>query len=139
MTPPDVVHSAIAAYFEATNSLDVDTYVDVFAPDGEMHSPPGSAPIVGREAIREVARRLFAPYRAISATADRVFVSGNGAAVVYTARFTSRNGRTATVDGIDVFEVNDDGKIQVARYYWDPTPILALLQEERQDGGLAPQ
>lgn len=128
MVAPGVIHSSVAAYFAATNSLDVEAYVNGFAPDGEMHSPPGSPPIAGHEAIRQMAQRLFAPYQAIRATIERVIVSGNGAAVVYTASFTAHNGRTATVEGIDVFEIYDDGKIKVARYYWDPTPLRALLQ-----------
>ena len=127
MVSSAVIQSTVAAYFAATNSLDVDTYVNVFAPDGVMHSPPGSPPIAGQEAIRQVAQRLFAPYQAIRATTERVIVSGNGAAVLYTAHFTAHNGRTATVEGIDVFEVTDDGTIAVARYYWDPSPLHALL------------
>lgn len=131
MVSRDVIQAAIAAYFAATNARDVEAYVGVFAPDGAMHSPPGTAPIAGHVAIRQVAQRLFAPYQAISATADRVITSGNGAAVLYTARFTARNGRTATVEGIDIFEVNEDATIQVARYYWDPTPLQTLLGDAR--------
>jgi len=41
----------------------------------------------------------------------------DGAAVLYTARFTTLDGRTSTGSGIDVFEVDDAGKIQVIRYY----------------------
>lgn len=65
-------------------------------------------------------------YSEMNATQDRVFISGNGAAVLYTAQFTAKNGRTASMQGIDIFEVNDQGKIQVIRYYLDPTPVVPI-------------
>ena len=100
----------------ANNALDVEGFVDAFAPNAAMYNTPGAPPITGQDAIRQVAQRFMAPYREMNATQDRVFISGNGAAVLYSAQFTAKNGRTASVQGIDIFEVNDQGKIQVIRY-----------------------
>lgn len=126
------IQGAINTYFAANNALDVDGFVDAFAPNASMYNNPGAPPITGQDAIRQVAQRFMAPYSQMNATQDRVFISGNGAAVVYTAQFTAKNGRTASVQGIDIFEVNDQGKIQVIRYYWDPTPLAAILRDEAQ-------
>ncbi len=95
----------------------MDAYVAVFAPDAVVHNPPGAPPSVGTAAICQTTQRLFAAYQEIWPTMDRVFIAGDGAAVLYTARFTTLDGRTSTGSGIDVFEVDDAGKIQVIRYY----------------------
>ncbi len=112
-----VVNAAVAAYFQALTSLDVERYVGVFAPDAVVHNPPGAPPQVGVEAIRQSAQRLFGAYRAIWPTMERICIAGNGAAVLYTAHFTTLDGETTTGSGIDVFEVTDAGLIQVIRYY----------------------
>ncbi len=124
------IQEAITTYFAVNNALDVEGFVATFAPDALMYNTPGAQPITGQDAFRQVAQRFMAPYSEINATQDRVFISGNGAAVLYTAEFTAKNGRTARVQGIDVFEFNDQGKIQVIRYYWDPTPVMAILRDE---------
>ena len=42
-------------------------------------------------------------------------------------RATMQDGRTGTVGGIDVLDVNEAGQIQTARYYYDPAEVRALL------------
>ncbi len=126
------IQEAINTYFDANNALDVDGFVDAFAPNASMYNNPGAPPITSQDAIRQMAQRFMAPYSQMNATQDRVFIWGNGAAVLYTAQLTAKNGRTASVQGIDIFEVNDQGKIQVIRYYWDPTPLVAILRDEAQ-------
>ncbi len=130
MVTQEVIQAAITAYFAANNALDVDAFADAFALNACMYNPVGTPPITGQDAIRQAAQHFMAPYHGMNATMDRLFISGNGAAVLYTAHITVKNGRTASVEGIDVFEVNDEGKIQVIRYYWDPSPVLALLRDE---------
>ena len=36
--------------------------------------------------------------------------------------------QSAAVEGIDVIHVNDYGKIQALHAYWDPTPVMSVLQ-----------
>jgi len=127
------IQGAINTYFAANNAFDVDGFVDAFAPNASMYNNPGAPPITGQDAIRQVAQRFMAPYSQMNATHDRVFISGNGAAVLYTAQFTAKNGRTASVPGIDIFEVNDAGKIQVLHYCWDSTLVLAIVRDEGSD------
>ena len=57
-----------------------------------------------------------------------MFIAGNSAAVKWTGQLTAKNGRSLTFEGIDVLDVNDEGKIQAVRAYWDPVPVLAVLQ-----------
>jgi len=53
-----------------------------------------------------------------------VFQSGNRIAVKFTGRGTGKNGQTVVFEGIDVFEINQAGKVQTMWGYWDPTAMV---------------
>jgi len=38
-------------------------------------------------------------------------------------------GGAVSFEGIDVMMVDDDGKTQTLRAYWDSAPVVAVLQE----------
>ena len=40
----------------------------------------------------------------------------------------SKNGKTATAEGISLFTINEAGKIQQVRSYWDETTMMAKLR-----------
>ncbi|HEY9635812.1 MAG TPA: hypothetical protein V6D14_20570 [Coleofasciculaceae cyanobacterium] len=46
----------------------------------------------------------------------------------WTIRGISKNGKSVMFEGITVFEVNDAGKIQTTRAYWNPATIIAQLR-----------
>ena len=71
-------------------------------------------------------RALFPAFFADSPTAAKR-PAGNGAAVKWTGHGTSTSGREVNFEGIDIFEVNDDGKIQTVRAYWNPAEMIAQL------------
>jgi ketosteroid isomerase-like protein len=43
-------------------------------------------------------------------------------------QLTSKRGQTVAVEGIDVIQVNEQGKIQRLDAYWDPAPVVRLFQ-----------
>src|SRR5689334_20188867 len=110
MVSQEIIQAAITTYFAANNALDVDGFVNAFAEDASIYNAGEISPITGREAIRQVALQSLTPFQEGSVTMDRVFIVGNGAAVFYSGHLTAKNGRKANVEGIDVFEVNDEGK-----------------------------
>ncbi|GHO47058.1 nuclear transport factor 2 family protein [Ktedonospora formicarum] len=130
MVSQKVIRAAIEAYFSANNALDVEGFVNAFAPDASMYNVAEISPITGHEAIRQVARQMLLPCEETAVTMDKIFITGNGAAIFYSGHLTAKNGRTAQVEGIDVFEVNDEGKIQSIRLYFGPNPAVAALYEE---------
>ena len=71
---------------------------------------------------------ILAETERVMATPDQVFVAGDGAAFSWTVQLTTKHGRSVTFEGIDVIQVNDQGKIQTLHAYWDPAPVLAVLQ-----------
>ena len=128
MVSEEAIRATIATYFAANNALDIEGFVNAFAPDAALYNAGEVSPISGREAVRRVAEQSLLPFRHMNIAIERLFIVGNGAAAFYTGSMTAQSGREAHVAGIDVFEINDNGKIQSIRFYFDPAPIMALLQ-----------
>jgi steroid Delta-isomerase len=124
---PDKISRAVRAYFLAIRAMDVDAIANTFAEDGTTFDPVGTPGITGRDGIREFFQSIFKNFKSAGLTEDSVFVAGNGAAVKWTGHGTSTNGSEVKFEGIDVFEVNDDGKIQTIHAYWNPAEMIAQL------------
>jgi steroid Delta-isomerase len=124
---PDKISRAVRAYFLAIRAMNAEAFANTFAENGSTFDPEGSPPITGREALREFLQSICKNFKSVSLTEDSVFVAGNGAAVKWTGHGTSMSGREVNFEGIDVFEVNEDGKIQVIHAYWNPAEMIAQL------------
>ena len=124
---PDRISHVVRAYFLAIRAMDADAFANTFAEDGTTFDPVGSPGITGRAAIREFLQTICKNFQSVGLTEDCVFVAGNGAAVKWTGRGISSNGKEVKFEGVDVFEVNEDGKIQTVRAYWNPAEMIAQL------------
>jgi len=124
---PDKISRAVRGYFLAIRAMDADAIANTFAEDGTTCDPVGTPPVSGREGIREFFQSIFKNFKSVALDEDSVFVAGNGAAVKWTGHGTSTNGSEVRFEGIDVFEVNDDGKIQTIHAYWNPAEMIAQL------------
>lgn len=128
MVTKDMIQAAVDRYLAVVDALGPDGYAAIFAPDAAFYDPPGQPPLVGREAIRQRVVHSFGSLQQAQTTVDQVFIAGDSAAYAYQSLLTAKNGRSATIAGIDAFEFNGDGLIQVARFYWDPAPLRAMVQ-----------
>jgi steroid Delta-isomerase len=130
MISQESIRAAITTYMAANNARDVEGFINIFAADASLYNVAETSPITGRDAVLQVAQQSLVPYQEVSAMIERFFIAGNGAAVFYTGHLTAQNGRTAPIEGIDVFEINDEGKIQSLRFYLDPTLVAALFHDD---------
>lgn len=128
MVSQEAILKTITAYFAANNALDIEGFVNAFAPDAALYNAGEVSPISGYEAVRHVAEQSLLPFQKMEIQIERTFIAGNGAAVFYTGFITAKNGKRVLAAGIDVFEINDDGKIQSIHFYFDPAPIMALFE-----------
>lgn len=127
MPSPDVIARTIRAYFAATRAMDQDAWVQTFAEDAINHEPVGAAPVVGHQKLGEFFASITAAFKEVGLTEEQIFISGNGAAVKWIGRGTSKKGKTVRFEGIDVFEINENGKIQTLYAYWNPAEMTAQL------------
>jgi len=124
---PDRVSRVVRAYFLALRAMDAEAFANTFAEDGTTCDPMGAPPITGREGIREFFQSICKNFKSVSLEEDSIFVAGNGAAVKWSGKGTSNSGKEVKFEGIDVFEVNADGKIQNVWAYWNPAEMIAQL------------
>ena len=124
---PEIISKAVKAYFEAIRAMDQHAWVNTFAADATSYDPVGAPPIKGHQKLGEFFQTSVGAFKKMSLTEDQVFIAGSAAAVKWTGRGTSKQGRTVHFEGIDVFEVNEAGKIQTLHAYWNPAEMVAQL------------
>jgi len=130
MTEPvtaDKISRAVRAYFLAIRAMDAEAFANTFAEDGTTFDPVGTPGITGRDAIREFLTSICKNFKSVGLTEEFVFVAGNGAAVKWIGKGTSASGKEVKFEGIDVFEINEDGKIQTVHAYWNPAEMITQL------------
>jgi steroid Delta-isomerase len=123
----EMVHKAVTAYFAATRAMDAGAWVETFAEDGTSYDP-AAPPATGHTALRQFFEGIAGAFSRVGLTEDNVFVVGREAAVKWTGRGVGHNGREVVFEGIDFFEINEAGKIQTLRAYWNPAALMAQLQ-----------
>lgn len=124
----DRTQKAVADYFAAIRAMDTEAWLASFAADAVSHDPVGAPPISGHAALRQFFEGIAGAFEKVGLFEDHVFVNGNEAAVKWTGRGVGKNGRAVTFEGIDIFRINDEGKIQTLRGYWNPAAMMAELQ-----------
>ena len=108
----EAIPIAVAEYFAATRAMDMEAWVATSAEDAVSHDPVGGPAIEGHEGLRQFFQGVTEGFELAGLTEDHVFVAGNGAAVRWTGHGVGKNGREVSFEGIDVFEVNEEGKIK---------------------------
>ena len=124
---PEVVSKAVKAYFAALRAMDQQAWVNTFAEDAIDYDPVGAPPIEGHQKLGEFFQTITAAFKEVGLTEDQVFIAGNAAAVKWTGRGVSKQGKKVHFEGIDVLEVNEAGKIQTVHAYWNPAEMVAQL------------
>lgn len=106
--------AAVHKYLEAFDKQDLDIIRDIFADDARVEDPVGTDPHIGIDAV-------CAFYETALATGTKLVLTGeprcagNAVAFPFQAQATGM-----TVDIIDVFEFNAQGKVNSMRAYWSP-------------------
>ena len=118
----------VREYFAAIQRMDPDAWVACFTQHATSFEPGASAPLQGHAELRQFLVGVLGAFQTIGLTEDHVFASGNRVAVKFTGRGTGKNGRDVLFEGIDIFEISHEGKIQMMWGYWDPGAMMAQLQ-----------
>jgi steroid delta-isomerase len=124
----EAIESVVAAYFANMAAMNPEGWVDYFAEDAVSYDPVGHPPTKVHEGFREFFGQIQGVFERLETTTEHIFVAGNEAAVKWTTQGVSKSGKSVTFEGITVFEVNDAGKIQTTRAYWNPGAMMAQLR-----------
>jgi steroid delta-isomerase len=127
MPTPAVIRKVVAEHFAAIRAMDPEAWISSFAEDAISHDPVGAVPIEGHKGLRQFYEQIRMAFEKVGITEDEVFVAGNQAAAKWLGQGVGLNGAEVTFKGIDVFEINEAGKIQTLWSYWDPEGLMREL------------
>jgi steroid delta-isomerase len=125
---PETVARTVRAYFDAIKSMKADNWLATFAPDAEAYDPADAPPHKGHDGLRQFFEGITSALKEVELHPDQTFIVGREAAVKWTGSGVGKNGRKVHFEGIDIFELNDDGLIQKTRAYWNPAELMGQLQ-----------
>jgi steroid delta-isomerase len=115
---PEQVRAAVDAYCDAYARTDKQAFLDAFADDATIVDPVGTAAHVGRDARAAFWDGVHGLARSIDFDVHHVHVCGAEAAMVFTIKARTDGGGMA-IDAVDVFAVDDTGRITRMAAYWD--------------------
>ena len=124
----DQIEAAVEEYFASIGSLDVSRFANNFAADGVLEDPVGTPPVQGTSVIAAYFGAIISPFSEIKPKIQEVIVCGHEAAVNWKLNLTTTTGKKITIDGMGIFNFNQDGKLQSVREFWDLAAFLAQLQ-----------
>ena len=118
MPSPEQVQAAVDAYVAAYQANDKAAFLDAFADDGVVIDPVGTPPHGGRDARGTFWDTVHQLTERLTFDVKDVVVCGNEAAMVFRIHAGTADAGLV-MDAVDIFEVDDDGKIASMRAYWD--------------------
>ena len=114
----EIFQAVVNTYVEAFEKADISIIDNMFADDATVEDPVGSEVREGKEAILAFYTTAF-EYGAKLKLHGDLRVAGNSVAFTFDVVM----GNT-TISPIDVFELNENGKVQTMRAYWGPENML---------------
>jgi len=127
-TSNEAIRARVDSYFAAISGRDMDAWVANFSDDIISFSPVGGPVIQGIDGMRLLFKEFLRTVREVEVRPDSIFVAGGGAAAKWTARGVGHNDRPVTFEGINVYEMNEAGRIKCVYAYYDPNAVLMALQ-----------
>ena len=113
--------AVITEVCDAFNRHDVEGILQHFTDDADWllsrGTPPEGDRVQGMEAIRAMLRRRFRTIPDMAWEIHSHWVGGNRGCSEWTVSGTETNGKIKWL-GIDVWELNDDGKVVTKDTYW---------------------
>ena len=122
------IEAIVAAYFTNMAAMNPEDWLEHFAEDAISYDPVGHPPTKVHEGFREFFGQLQGVFDQLKSTTEHIFIGGNEAAVKWIIQGKSKSGKSVNFEGITVFEINDAGKIQTTRAYWNPAEMIAQLR-----------
>jgi steroid delta-isomerase len=126
---PEQIEAVVTQVFEKFAAFDAEGTAALYAPDGTIEDPVGTPPVQGTQAIIAYLETFPTILNEIRVQSFDVTVAGQEAAIKWRLRFKTKTGNVFLVDGIGIFKINADGKVQSDREYFDYAYFLSQLQQ----------
>lgn len=119
MPTNDQIRAAAHAYAESFVQRDRERFMAALADDVEQIDPVGSTPNHGKAALGSFFDTVMSSAERLDFEVRDLIVAGDEAAMVFHIVQHVADGGGLVIDGVDVFRVNDDGKISSIKGYVD--------------------
>lgn len=126
---PQQVEAVIEDAFAGLVTFDVPRVMSNFASDAVVEDPAGTPPMVGTQAITAYLQTFPTLFNQLKLYSLNTKVRGQEAAVTWRIRFTTRSGHVFFLEGIGFFRLNEEGKIELEREFFDLDYFLAEVQK----------
>jgi steroid delta-isomerase len=126
---PQQVEAVIEDAFAGLVAFDVPRVMNNFAADAVLEDPAGTPPMVGTQAITAYLESFPTLFNQMKLYSLDIKVRGQEAAVKWRIRFVTKTGHVFFLEGIGFFRLNQDGKIELEREFFDLDYFLAELQK----------
>lgn len=111
MATAEQVRAAVDGYVGSFVAADRDRFLSVLAPDVVQEEPAGSPPNRGVDALGAFWDSLWPSLESIEFESREVYVAGDEAALVFTIIQHTKAGGRVTIDGVDTFRIDEQGRI----------------------------
>lgn len=110
-------------YCHLMSAGEVDHLVELFAPEAVVEDPVGGEPAIGRDAVRRFYQDAVDHIRpVIEPGRPRASHDGRSVVVPITVRGWI-DGRSGEVSAVDLFEIDEAGRISSMRSYWGQSDV----------------
>ena len=133
MSNRQTYEQTVNAYFDGINSENYSAVAALFAPDGEL-TAPGTAVRRGADDIEAYFTAALGPYPEHFDDPTRLIHAG--ATITVEIHFTGRlaTGGRLEFDAIDVFDLDNEGRITRLSSWYDSHAIRTELRRMRKEG-----
>ena len=126
---PEQIEAIATEMFNRFAAFDAQGTADMFAPDGTIEDSVGTTPIQGTQAIIAYQQTFPTILNEIRIQSFDVTVAGQECAIKWRLRFKTKTGNVFFVDGIGILKINEQGKIQSDREFFDLAYFQSQLQQ----------
>ena len=126
---PEQIEAIVTDVFIKFAAFDAQGTANLYAPDGTIEDPVGTTPVQGTQAIIAYLETFPTILNEIRIQSFDVTVAGQEAAIKWRLRFKTKTGNVFFVDGVGIFKINADGKVQSDREYFDFAYFQSQLQQ----------
>jgi steroid Delta-isomerase len=123
---PEQIEAIVRNMYDKFAAFDAQGTTNCFAPDGTIEDSVGTTPIQGTQAILAYQQTFPTLLNELRFQSVDITVGGQEAAIKWRIRFKTKTGNVFFLEGIGIVKVNEDGKIQSARNFFD----LAYFQSQ---------
>jgi ketosteroid isomerase-like protein len=126
---PQQIEAVIEDAFAGLVSFDVPRVMNNFAADAVLEDPAGTPPMVGTQAITIYLESFPTLFNQMKLYSLDIKVRGQEAAVTWRIRFTTKTGNVFFLEGIGFFRLNQEGKIELEREFFNFEYFIEQLQK----------